>query len=70
MTSTLKWAKICPPWRGSLHGTYPIMGVEGVYIVQQRKGCRELIGKLNTLKRVNTEMFISNWSGIKITSFI
>ena len=19
MTSTLKWAKICPPWRGSLH---------------------------------------------------
>ena len=19
MTSTLKWAKICPPWRGALH---------------------------------------------------
>jgi len=48
----------------------PIMGVEGAYIVQQRKGCRELIGKLNTLKRVNTEMFISNCTGIKITSFI
>ena len=21
MTSTLKWAKICPPWRGSLQDT-------------------------------------------------
>lgn len=39
MTSTLKWAKICPPWRGSLQRV--------VTVPRPDKACKELLKRVN-----------------------
>ena len=58
MTSTLKWAKICPPWRGSLHRCK----VKVMETFPTEESCIRI---LYSLLRLQNE----NWEGKLIASF-